>query len=274
MNNLSINIFEKKIYQEQNKWRHKVIPIKTSKNNSGGVIDLGIYKNLFILFKKFNVFLRDHHKTFICKRCLSSYTSKNMVKLHKPKSDNNDITTIRSSNESHLHWKNQFHKNPLYFRIYADFAADIEKDNSSIGKKTTNIYEQNAILNGYHIESELEGNLKSGYYKSPLGYNNVDWFVNEVLKLENKMAFYFKNTKKDIVMTEENEEDYRNNNICRFCEKNIESDKVIGHCHLTGNYTGPAHSNGNINVTQDQSNFIPFMFHNFSNYDCHMFLKK
>ena len=35
------------------------------------------------------------------------------------------------------------------------------------------------------------------------------------------MAFYFKNTKKDIIMTEENEEDYRINNICRFCEKKL-----------------------------------------------------
>ena len=45
--------------------------------------------------------------------------------------------------------------------------------------------------------------LRSGYYKSPLGCNNVDWFVNEVIKLENKMTFYFKNTNKDIIMTEE-----------------------------------------------------------------------
>ena len=120
----------------------------------------------------------------------------------------------------------------------------------------------------------MEDVLISGYHKSPLGYNNVDWFVNEVIKLENKMAFYFKNTKKDIVMTEENEEDYRTNNVCRFCEKNFESDKVRDHCHLTGYYRGPAHSKCNINVTQDQSNFIPFIFHNFSNYDCHMFFKK
>ena len=56
-------------------------------------------------------------------------------------------------------------------------------------------------------------------------------------------------------MTEENEEDYRNNDICRFCEKNIESDKVGDHCHLTGCYRGPAHSKCNINVTQDKSNF-------------------
>ena len=46
------------------------------------------------------------------------------------------------------------------------------------------------------------------------------------------------------------------------------------HCHLTGNYRGPAHSNCNINVTQDQSIFMPFIFHNFSNYDCHKFFKK
>ena len=107
-----------------------------------------------------------------------------------------------------------------------------------------------------------------------MGYNNIDWLVDELLKLENKMAFYFKNTNKDIIMTEEDEEDYKNDNICRFCEKEIVSDKVRDHCHLTGNYRGPAHSICNINVTQDQSNFIPFIFHNFSNYDCHMFFKK
>ena len=78
--------------------------------------------------------------------------------------------------------------------------------------------------------------LKSEYYKSPLRYNNVDLFMDEVIKSENKMAFYFKNTNKDIVKTEKDEEDFKNNNICRFCEKEIISDKVRDHCHLTGKY--------------------------------------
>ena len=56
------------------------------------------------------------------------------------------------------------------------------------------------------------------------------------------MTFFLKNTNKDINMTEEDEEDYRNNNICRFCDKNFESDKVRNHCHLTGKYRGPAHN--------------------------------
>ena len=33
------------------------------------------------------------------------------------------------------------------------------------------------------------------------------------------MTFYFKNTNKDIIMTEEDQEELKNNNICRFCEK-------------------------------------------------------
>ena len=205
---------------------------------------------------------------------MSSYTSENMLIKQKQKCGEDNITTIKTSNESHLHWKKHFHKNPFYFRINADFEADNENDDSIVGKKTTNIYKQNPVLKGYHIVSELEDVLKSNYYKSPLGYNNVDWLVDEVIKLENKMAFSFKNTKKDKNMLKEDEVDYRNNNFCRFCEKIIESDQVRDHCHLTGKYRGPAHSKCNNNVTQKQSNFIPFIFHNFSNYDCHMFFKK
>ena len=120
----------------------------------------------------------------------------------------------------------------------------------------------------------MEGVIESGYYESPLGYDNVEWFVNEIRNIEKKMAFYFKNTKEHIILTKENEEDFKNNNICRFCEKEILSDKVRDHCHLTGKYRGPAHNTCNINVKLKDSNFIPFAFHNFSNYDCHMFFKK
>ena len=180
LNNLSANIFELNFYQDQSQWRHKLIPIEVSKNNSDKVVDLAIYKNHYVLIKKLDVFLGDHNKKYICRRCLSSYTRENMLMKHKPKCENNDITTMKTSSESHIHWKKHFHKNPLCFRVYGDFEADNEKDNSIIGNKTFNIYKQNPALNGYHIVSELEDVLKSGYYKSPLGYDNVDWFVDGV----------------------------------------------------------------------------------------------
>ena len=67
-------------------------------------------------------------------------------------------------------------------------------------------------------------------------------------------------------MTKKDDENYRNNNICRTCQKNIEYDKVRDHCHLTGDYRGLSHNNCNNNVTQDQSKFIPFMFHIFGSH--------
>ena len=42
-------------------------------------------------------------------------------------------------------------------------------------------------------------------------------------------------------MTDEKEEDYRNNNKCRFCEKEL-IDKVRDHCHLNGKCRGTAHT--------------------------------
>ena len=88
------------------------------------------------------------------------------------------------------------------------------------------------------------------------------------------MTFYFKNTRKEIIMTKEDKEDFETNNICRFCEQNIESDKVRDRCHLTGKYGGPAHSKCNINVKKPQSNFISVILHKFSNYDCPLFFEK
>ena len=101
-----------------------------------------------------------------------SCTSENMFMIQKQKYEHNDITTIRTSLESHLYWKDHLHNNPLNFKIFADFEADNEIDNSSIGNKTTNIYKQNPVPNGYHIIYEMEDVLKSGYYESPLGYDN------------------------------------------------------------------------------------------------------
>ena len=52
LNNLSIKIFELIFYQDQIKWKHKLIPIEISKINSDRFIDLAIYKNHYILIKK------------------------------------------------------------------------------------------------------------------------------------------------------------------------------------------------------------------------------
>ena len=58
-----------------------------------------------------------------------------------------------------------------------------------------------------------------------------------------------------------------------FVKKILTLIEIRDHCHLTGKYRRPAHSLCNISITQKQSIFIPSIFDNFSNYDCHRFFK-
>ena len=113
LGNLTVNILEINFYHDQTKWKHNLIPIEKSKNESDRVVDLLIYKNHYVFLKKLHVLLGNYNKSFIRRRCLKSYTSENIILIHRPKSKNNDITTIRSPDESHRRWKTHFHKNPL-----------------------------------------------------------------------------------------------------------------------------------------------------------------
>ena len=70
--------------------------------------------------------------------------------------------------KTHLLWKNRFHKNPLYFTLYADFEADNEIDISIIRNKTTNIFKKNPILSSYPILTEVEDVLKRTLRKMSL----------------------------------------------------------------------------------------------------------
>ena len=275
LNDLSINVFELLVYFENNEWKNKIVPIEISKSNSERVVDLLLYKNHYALIKKLHVYLGKKDCKFVCRRCLSSFTSDLILKKHKERCEQQDIVLPTFPKESHLTWSKHFHRVPLYFRIYADFECFNQIDNSQIGNGTTNEYKQIPSCNGYYVVSELSDVLQSGYY-SYFGENNVDWFVDEVIRLENRMAFYFKNTNKEIIMTEEDEVNFNDSNTCWFCDKPFLSvnDKVRDHCHLTGKYRGAAHQLCNINVKQEQSNFIPFAFHNLSKYDCHLFFKR
>ena len=147
LNNLSKNIYE--LGFDQNK--HKLIPVEISKNESDKIIDLLIYKNDYVLIKKLNVFIGKHDSKYVCRKCLNSYTTHSMLVKHKKLcKENQQLTT---SPDSHIYWKKYFRKNKLYFRIYADFEADNKKENTNIGDKTTNIYKQETVCNGYYIKS-------------------------------------------------------------------------------------------------------------------------
>ena len=60
-------------------------------------------------------------------------------------------------------------------------------------------------------------------------------------------------------MTDEVEGNFENNIIYQFWKKGINSKKIRHHCHLTGQYRGPAHHKWRKKFYTEKSNFIPFV---------------
>ena len=69
---------------------------------------------------------------------------------------------------------------------------------------------------------------------------------------------------------------YEKSTICHICFKPFvdsrKGPKVRDHCHYTGRYRGPTHRN--CNLMDRISSYIPFVFHNLSEYDAHLFIKE
>ena len=106
LNDLFFIIIELNFYPDQNNWKHNLIPIEFRKNVEWDrVVEFLIYKNHNALIQNLKVFLGNHDKNFICRRCFNSNTSEEMLMIHKAKIKNYDVTTIRISSESHLQWK-------------------------------------------------------------------------------------------------------------------------------------------------------------------------
>ncbi|XP_070167001.1 uncharacterized protein [Polyergus mexicanus] len=60
---------------------------------------------------------------------------------------------------------------------------------------------------------------------------------------------------------------------CHVCERPLELEdaRVRNHCHLTGRYRDPAHSNCNLNYKKTY--VIPVFFHNLSGYEAHFIIR-
>ena len=119
------------------------------------------------------------------------FNSKDITETYD-RCDQHERKSSKTSNESHQHWKKQFQKNLIFFRLYADFYVDNKIDNSDIGKKQLLFAKRNPVCNGDSIVSEKNDVLKSGYYDDNLDFDNVDWFVDEVFRLKYKKEFFSK----------------------------------------------------------------------------------
>ena len=67
-------------------------------------IDLLINKSHYGLIKKLHVFLGKSDSKNICRRRFSSYSRENVLIKHKNKCSQQEITSVKTSSESHIYW--------------------------------------------------------------------------------------------------------------------------------------------------------------------------
>ena len=95
--------------------------------------------------------------------------------------------------------------------------------------------------------------------------------IEENKYCSDKMKKHFN---KELVMTEEDNEDFENSTKCWICDNDYtdSSVKVRDHCHITGKYTGSAYRDCNINLKLNHK--IPAIFHNPKTYDLHIIMQE
>ena len=73
-------------------------------------------------------------------------------------------------------------------------------------------------------------------------------------------------------MTTQDEEIYKNSQICWICNEELKTDKVRDHCHFTDKFRGAAHNQCNVKLKIPKK--LSIIFHNLEGYDGHIIFKE
>ena len=260
LNNLNVNVFELT--------KTVLTPIHINTNYDQPQIDLMLYQNHYCLITKLHCLLnKDSHMKWVCRRCLTAFSSQPVLFDHIERCIKQQPTNITFSWKDHLKFEDYHMKVPIPIRVYADF----ECINQPTGDPKV-LFKQIPIAVGFYIISPFGNN-----YSSYFGESCVTWFVNEMLNLENIASNYFETNLPLEITPEEgvaSQESFQQSKVCWLCENPLDNDKVRDHDHLTGKYRGAAHNKCNLNCKKKSSSFVPIFFHNFSGYDCHLIFEE
>lgn len=155
--------------------------------------------------------------------------------------------------------------------VYADFECILEKINEVVSSK--NKFERKHIpcAFAYFVKCRFDDSLSK--FRIYTGKDAAEKFVESLSQDCNFIYDNYLRVKKNIISLTPTEDSlFLNAIVCHICKKELGNERVRDHCHLTGKFRGAAHNECNLKFRVP--NFIPIFFHNFSSYDCHLFIKE
>ena len=295
-NNLAINVFT--IDEKQN-----IIPLRITNHNINHnkrrIIDLLYLSNnglshyyLITDLEKLckGQYTGSHSKHFLCRRCLHYFSSEETFSTHTNLCSRLEpqMTVFPQKNDENEKDKLRFTKIErqlvLPFFIVADFETILVKYDTCLRnpmESNTNVLDQHFVCGASYIIicSDLRFfQLPVLITKEEKGKSIVEQFLDSILYDVKKLRKMLKYPTPMRRLSKKEKIWYNTPNvICHICKKNIKEDeiKVKDHCHLTGNFRGPAHQECNLNLRINAETIqIPCFFHNLKNFDGHLLIRE
>ena len=201
--------------------------------------------------------------------CLQNFTSEEVLSNHKTQCLSIYATQAVTYESGTIKFKNYEKQIPIPFKIYADTECFLKRTNSYEGKYT--IKYQEHIPNSIGAKLVCIGDrftLPFIIFKGDDCINKfIKWIFEQKEWINRVIREYFN---KDLIMTNEDEEIYKNSQLCWIFKQELNTDKVRDRCHITGKFRGASDNKCNLYFRLPKKLLI--IFHNLQGSDGHSIL--
>ncbi|XP_070170883.1 uncharacterized protein [Polyergus mexicanus] len=199
------------------------------------------------------------HKSHICDRCMHYFRTSDKLSAHSVDCGrmNECAIVLPTKDDKWLEFRNYSRKERLPFVVYADLECVLKKKEERRTSNTSIVQHHEVYSAGYYARCALDG--VSSTYRAYRGENCVLWFVKELHDLALRAKTILDIDAPMTNLTSDEWERFINATRCSICEKPFElgDARVRDHCHLTGRYRGPAHSNYVANAFPGSVEILP-----------------
>ena len=172
--------------------------------------------------KDFNKFIihktKNKNKKYFCKSCLQCFSSKNVLTEHKEICLSiNGAQSVRLE-KGRIEFKNYFKQIPVLFKIYADFECNLESAESYEGSYSKKYQDHIPCSFAYKLvclDDKFDNSIVVFRSKNAT-YEFIKTILKEYQYCKKIMKKHFN---KDLIMSEEEGEQFQSSNTCWICEK-------------------------------------------------------
>ena len=216
-------------------------------------------------------------KQHFCMKCLQGFTQELSRDQHQAYCEDNESVRVEMpKQDSTVEFKDGQNQLRVQFIMYTDFELILEPmdpvEPGSPNQPYTNKVNQH-MPPGWCVYSKFAYGDVDNPLRTYRGKDYIENFRNYIKGEARRLYHMFPELPMD-PLTKKQWKKYKRLTKCHICYKpfTLRDPKVRDHCHYTGLYRGPARSL--CNLRYKIPSYIPVVFHNFSGYDAHLFIRE